>query len=188
MAEDTSPPAGPRDSVDAELADWLAPMDGADAATEAARQRIGRISRQFERVLAGVAADNRLSVGDWATLSALRRGDPPGARTPTELARALEVTSGTMSVRLERLTAAGLVAAVPHADGRSRPVRLTDLGRRRWAEATAQRAAAEHRLIGDALPPEELHRLNGLLAALLGRLESELGPASRHDTPRHPRG
>ncbi|MER6948332.1 MarR family transcriptional regulator [Nonomuraea sp. NPDC000554] len=186
MTPDPTPSAasGPRDSVAAELDSWIGQMSGADPTTEAARQRIGRVSRQFERLLAEVAAGHQLTVGDWTALSALQRSGPPYQRTPKQLAEELGVTAGTMSVRIDRLTQAGLVEPVPAADGRSRPVRLTDLGRQRWSRATRDRTTREHDLLADALNPHELDQLNHLLARLLTRLEIEYGPAPRHGQQR----
>jgi DNA-binding MarR family transcriptional regulator len=167
------------DSVDRELADWLAVMGpGVDPDVEAARQRIGRLSRQFEQVLTEVAAAHDMTVGDWAALSVLRRSGP--VCTPKQLAETLNLTSGTVSVRLDRLVRAGLVEHVAAADGRSRPVRLTRKGRARWRTATAARTARERELFGDV----DLTALNPLLAALLGRFEDAFGAVSRHDQVR----
>lgn len=174
-----------KDSVGAELDTWLAQMPaGVDADTEAARQRIGRISRQFEQVLTRAAADNQLSVGDWEALSVLQRSGRPYVRTPKQLAATLDVTSGTISVRIERLTQAGLVEPAPSPDGRSRPVRLTRKGRNRWSAATKSRAAYEREVFASALTGEQLATLNPLLSAVLARFEREFGQASRHDVTR----
>lgn len=170
------------DSVDAELAGWLTQMpDGVDRDVEASRQRIGRISRQFEQVLARAAAEHGMTVGDWEALSVLRRSGP--VCTPKQLADTLGLTSGTVSVRIERLLAAGLVEPAPATDGRSRPVRLTRKGRRRWSAATATRTAHERELFG-ALTTEQLAALNPLLSVLLRRFEDEFGPTGRHDRVR----
>lgn len=167
------------DSVGGELADWLARMPaGVDPDTEAARQRIGRLSRQFGQVLARAAAEHGMTVGDWEALSVLHRAGP--VCTPKQVAETLALTSGTVSVRLERLVAAGLVEQVAAADGRSRPVRLTRKGRARWRAATAARTAYERELFGGV----DLAALNPLLAALLERFEDEFGPVSRHDQAR----
>ncbi|MCZ4101055.1 MarR family winged helix-turn-helix transcriptional regulator [Streptomyces sp. H39-C1] len=171
------------DSVAGELASWIAEMPRTDPRTEAARQRIGRLARIFDRLLVRIAEDNDLSAGDWAALSALQRSGPPHQASPTELARRLDITSGTMSVRLIRLTRAGLIEPSPAPDGRSRPVRLTAQGQERWRAATQQRTAAEHQLLTDEFSDAELDRLNVLLGRLLGRLESNLGQVSRHDMP-----
>jgi DNA-binding MarR family transcriptional regulator len=173
------------DSVGDDLAGWIEQMPtGVDPEVEAARQRIGRIARLFDRLLEQVADGQQISVGDWAALSVLQRSGPPYERTPKQLADTLAVTSGTISVRIERLTRAGLVERVAATDGRSRPVRLTADGRRRWSAATAQRAIDEKRLFDGAIDRRQLARLNSVLGGLLLGLEDELGPASRHDRPR----
>lgn len=172
----------PLDSVSAEISSWTDQMPpGVDPDVEAARQRIGRISRLFGRLLERVADERKITLGDWEALSVLRRSGPPYERTPKQLADALTLTPGTISVRIERLTRAGLVEPVPAADGRSRPVRLTEHGCREWADATARRTAEEQRLFDAALDRDRLARLNELLADLLSGLEAELGPGSRHD-------
>jgi DNA-binding MarR family transcriptional regulator len=105
-------------------------------------------------------------------------------RTPKQLAETLGITSGTISVRIDRLIRAGLVEPVSSTDGRSRPVRLTRNGRHRWSAATKARAAYEQQIFVDALTSEQLAQLNPLLSALLARFEEEFGPASRHDVTR----
>ncbi|MCO5972030.1 MarR family winged helix-turn-helix transcriptional regulator [Actinoallomurus soli] len=175
----------PPDSVGAGLPRWIGQMpSGVDPGVEAARQRIGRIARLFERILERAAGHESITVGDWAALSVLRRSGPPYERTPKQLADALGLTSGTISVRVDRLTRAGLVEPAPATDGRSRPIRLTEEGHRLWSAATARRTMEERRLFGGAFDEDELDRLNSLLGALLSRLEEEFGPAPRHDRPR----
>lgn len=166
------------DSVENELQDWLAQMDPVGAEVEAARQRIGRLARQFNRVLERAAGENGLSLADWEALSVIERAG--GSCRPGLLMEQLGLTSGTVSVRIARLTEAGLVEPVAGADGRSRPVRLTAAGRRRWRRATATRTRIEAELFG-VLTPAQLDRLNPLLARLLGSFEDEFGVAPRHD-------
>jgi DNA-binding MarR family transcriptional regulator len=178
------PSAQLQDSVEAELASWMADMPGVDPHTEAARQRIGRMARLFERLLTRVAADNELTAGDWAALSALQRSGPPHQASPTALSQQLGITSGTMSVRLNRLTRAGLIEAVAAADGRSKPVGLTERGQAQWRAATQERTEQERRLFAEALNQDELIELNVLLSRLLRRLEDEFGQVSRHDVPK----
>lgn len=174
--------AAARDSVSIELAAWMAHLPGVDPGVEAVRQRIRRLARLFDQVLAAAAAEHDLTVGDWEALSVLQRAGPPHAGLPTQLALALGITSGTMSLRIDRLTRAGLVEPAPgeDVDGRSRPIRLTTQGRERWRAATDDRTRHEHRLLADTLHADELARLNDLLAVLLTRFETEFGrvPAS----------
>lgn len=178
MVDDDGAAPG-RDSVAADLPVWMAHLPGVDPAIEGARQRIRRLARLFDRVLDAAAARHELTVGDWEALSVLQRSGPPHEMSPTQVASVLGITSGTMSVRIERLTRAGLVepASNGHADGRSRPIRLTDQGHDRWRAATDERTGHEHRLLAGTLDPDELARLNRLLAQLLTGFESEFGPA-----------
>lgn len=170
--------SGPEDSVESGLAAWMAHLPGVDPAVEGARQRIRRLARSFDRVLEVAASGHGLSVGDWEALSVLQRAGAPHELSPSGLAAALGVTSGTVSVRIERLSRAGLVEPGPgeRTDGRSRPVRLTAAGRDRWLAATQERTRIEHQVLTDSLGPDELARLNLLLAGLLDRFECDVRP------------
>jgi DNA-binding MarR family transcriptional regulator len=173
------------DSVDRDLIDWLAELRHADAGIEAARMRLLRIARQSERMLTDIATRHGLTLGDWETLSVLRRSGAPYAMTPSELMAALSVTSGTVSVRIERLQKSGLIEpAAGSSDGRSRPVRLTGEGARRWQAATDARTSFEQQLFARALTPAQILRLNNLLRALMIELEAELGPPLRRPDDR----
>lgn len=168
------------DSVTAELGGWLAQMPDVSSDVEAARQRIGRLSRLFVRVLEAVSAEQHVSVSDLETLSVIRRNG--ASTTPSRIAAELHLTSGSVSTRLRRLERAGLAEAdsADSADGRVRKVRLTGAGVRTWREGTARRTAREAALFA-VLDETELTALNGALAHLLARLEQEFGAASRHD-------
>ncbi|HWC22480.1 MAG TPA: MarR family transcriptional regulator [Flexivirga sp.] len=175
----------PKVSLAREFEEWLRVIPGdVDATTEMVRQRIGRIARQFERVLADVADDHEMSAGDWEALSVLARSADQGGLTPGRMAAILGLTSGTVSVRLERLMAAGLIERAEGTDKRQRPVRLTAAGRDGWGAATVARTTAESRLMRDCLTGGELDQLSDLLGTLLVRLESAYGPAPRHDMTR----
>jgi DNA-binding MarR family transcriptional regulator len=170
--------AAVRDSVDRELAAWLAELPGVDGQIEAVRMRVLRLGRQLERSLAATARAHGITLGDWETLSALRRAGPPYVVSPGRLARDLGVTSGTMSVRLDRLLHAGLIHPVTRGtDGREKPVRLTPAGYRTWRTATDARTRREAAVIGGALSGTALLALNDLLRRLMQRFESRFGVA-----------
>jgi DNA-binding MarR family transcriptional regulator len=175
----STPDGAGTDSVAAELATWMTQLPGVRPEVEAARQRIRRLARLFDEVLTDAAADHDLTVGDWEALSVLQRHGPPHEGLPSDMARTLGITSGSMSLRIDRLTRAGLVEPGPRAegDGRSRPIRLTASGQRRWRRATDERTRVEHGLVAGALAPERLEELNDLLMPLLARFEDELGHA-----------
>jgi len=76
----------------------------------------------------------------------------------------LEITTGTMSLRLERLSHAALIVrAASPTDGRSHAVRLTEAGHEKWRTATAERIHRERQLVGGPLTTNELEQLNRLL-------------------------
>ncbi|GGB36194.1 MarR family transcriptional regulator [Flexivirga endophytica] len=173
------------DSFEREVDEWVDAIPGeVDAATEAVRQRIGRIARQFERVLADVAEDYEMSAGDWEALSVLARGPGDDGLTPGELGRVLGLTSGTVSVRVDRLASSGLVERTNGTDRRQRPVRLTERGHAAWGRATVTRTSTESAILRDCLSEKEIDTLGSLLGTLLARLETEYGPAPRHDMTR----
>lgn len=177
------------DSVSKELAAWMDQLPGVDPRIEAASERIRRIARLFGRVLTHTAAQHEMTVGDWESLSVLQRSGPPHEFSQKELAEELGVTSGTMSVRIERLTKSGLVEpGNARVDGRSRPVRLTTRGRDLWRAATEQRTAHEQRLLAGTLSTDELEQLDLLLGKLLTRFEGEFGPAPSHGSLRREAG
>jgi len=76
----------------------------------------------FERVMPG-----GLTLSQFAVLNHFaRRG---GAESPLQLARAMQVSKGTMTNTLQKLEAKGLVAIEPDpADGRAKLVSLTEAG------------------------------------------------------------
>jgi DNA-binding MarR family transcriptional regulator len=176
-------PRANSDSVDREAAGWLAELPDVDPENETARMRLLRIGRQFDRMLAAIATRHGMTLGDWETLSVLRRSGRPYSVPPSTLARALEVTVGTVSVRIDRLQRAGLVEAEASngSDARLKPVRLTDKGQSAWREATRERVAIEQTLLSTALNPAAVNQLNRLLRRLMIALEAEMGPPPRRD-------
>ena len=117
----------------------------------------------------GIASIEKLEAGEVYTLMALRRaGDPDGMR-PKDLHRALLVTLGAVSKRLDSLEAAGLVRRRPDpADARSSIVTLTARGRK-----VADRAMGNVALIlnsiakASGLSADEFQQLDSLLRRLL---------------------
>jgi DNA-binding MarR family transcriptional regulator len=99
-------------------------------------------------------------------LSALRRAGPPFQLTPGALLRATLVTSGTMTNRIDRLAAKGLVTRGPDpVDRRGVLVQLTDSGRERTDAAFTGLLENERDLLA-ALSPDGLAELAGLLRTL----------------------
>jgi DNA-binding MarR family transcriptional regulator len=103
---------------------------------------------------------------------ALRRDGPPHAMTQARLMAELALTSGTVSVRVDRLVDRGIVVREPSAaDRRAQVVRLTAEGLRLFDELGPRHLANEDRLLS-ALSTEEREVLAGLLRRLLASFEN----------------
>ncbi len=105
-------------------------------------------------------------------LVALRRAGAPYAMTQARLMADLALTSGTVSVRVDRLVRRGVLVREPTPDDRrAQTVRLTAEGLRLVGEVGPAHLANEERLLS-ALHPGEREVLAGLLGRLLVSLES----------------
>lgn len=97
--------------------------------------RIGRIiDLSFDRMC---RAEHGISGADMRVLFALRRAGPPFQRRPTDLFRAILVTSGTMTKQIDRLAARGFVTRSPDANhGGGFLIGLTEEGQQTVNAAT----------------------------------------------------
>jgi DNA-binding MarR family transcriptional regulator len=166
----------PDDSVDRLLESWGAVRPDLDLSPVAIVARLGRLRRLIEAELETVYAEHGLTGPDFSALVTLRRLG--GSVSQTELMRELGLTSGTISVRVDRLVARGL--AERRADGRAARVSLTEAGAELFERVTPAHVAAEERLLA-ALDADERERLVTLLRKLLVSFE---GSAAGGDLPR----
>jgi DNA-binding MarR family transcriptional regulator len=161
----------PTDRIDQVIEEWRAERPDLDPSAKAVT---GRVVRAGDLVRAQVAATlEPLGVrdGDYGLLSALRRAGDPFELAPTEIRRHLVITSGGLTLQIERLERDGLVRRRPNPDdGRSVLVGLTPQGRELVDEAMARHAELEHRLVA-GLTDEESATLVSLLRKLLTTLE-----------------
>lgn len=129
--------------------------------------RVSRLSRHLDRARRAVFAAHEMESWEFDVLTALRRAGPPYQLNPGQLLRATLVTSGTMTNRIDRLTAAGLVERHPDpADKRGVQVRLTDVGRARVDAAFSDLIDRERELLV-TLSDTEQKQLADLLRTLL---------------------
>jgi DNA-binding MarR family transcriptional regulator len=104
---------------------------------------------------------------EFDVLAALRRAGEPYELSPGRLLRETLVTSGTMTNRVDRLTARGLVERLPDPhDRRGVLVRLTAEGKAAVDGAFEALLAAEADLLAD-LSDRDRTQLAGLLRSLL---------------------
>jgi DNA-binding MarR family transcriptional regulator len=156
-----------RDEVDNLLEAWRREKPGLDISPMEVLSRISRLSRHLDRQRAAAFGAHGLEAWEFDVLAALRRSGPPYQLTPGRLLRETLVTSGTMTNRVDRLAARGLVLREDHpGDRRGVLVQLTRSGSDTVDAALADLLAAEHAMV-DALAPEDRDRLVAALRNLL---------------------
>ncbi|MGI3784202.1 MAG: MarR family winged helix-turn-helix transcriptional regulator [Janthinobacterium lividum] len=131
--------------------------------------RVQRLWALWDVRLRGTFADVGLQPGDFDILAGLHRTEGPAA--PGDLARAVLVTAGATTKRVDRLVDAGLAERVHgSADGRHRLVQLTTRGKELAERLMAAHLGNEAQLLS-VLSPAEQQQLQGLLAKLLAAAE-----------------
>jgi DNA-binding MarR family transcriptional regulator len=160
------------DSVDRILGDWARERPDLDFSSVAVVTRLARVRSHLDAGLARVFAAHGLTSADFQVVVTLRRAGEPYQLTQARLMTELALTSGTVSVRVDRLQTAGVVARTPDPDdGRGALVRLTDHGLDLFDRVAPEHLANEDRLLS-ALAPAERDLLAGLLRRLLVSFES----------------
>ena len=170
------------DHVDHLVEQWRHARPDIDTSPMEVIARISRLCRILERRLEAVYSEYGLNQAQFGVLAALRRAGPPYCLSPTALYNSLLISSGAMTNRLDRLTAAGYVRRVPDAnDGRSLLVALTPEGKRVIDRLLVQHYKNEHRLLA-ALSPEDRKTLASTLRRLLIEFEEDLLPGAGRST------
>src|ERR1700744_2016918 len=137
-----------RDEVDELVTAWRAQRPDLDVEPMQVLSRISRLARHLYVARRGAFADHGLESWEFDVLSALRRQGPPFQLTPGALLRATLVTSGTMTNRIDRLAAAGLVARAPDPrDRRGGLVPLSERGKAVVDAAFSDLLEREHALL-----------------------------------------
>jgi DNA-binding MarR family transcriptional regulator len=160
-----------RDETDGLIEAWQRERPDLDIAPLAVLSRVTRLARHLDRERRAAFAEHGLEAYEFDVLTALRRAGPPYELTPGRLLRETLVGSGTMTNRLDRLEARGLLDRRPDPeDGRARRIRLTDQGRDRADAAIADLLERERRLLA-ALSERDRSTLAALLRTVLGNFE-----------------
>src|SRR4029450_7593588 len=140
MPEDTD------DAIDKEIEIWAAQLPDLDLVTEGIVSRIWHLSKRLKRSSDETFAEVGIDHGQWKVLSALRTAGPPFQRSAGALAQLLDLTSGAMTSRLDRMEQKGLVRRLPDPDDRRGvKIELTDRGSTLWDSPAELPAAQEQR-------------------------------------------
>ena len=168
------------DSVDYLLADWARERPDLDFSPLAVVYRMGQVRRLLEQRMAEVFARHGLTAADFLVIVTLRRAGEPYRMPQARLMDALGLTSGTVSLRLDRLVKAGSVTREPDPnDRRGSIIQLTDAGLRLFDGVAPEHLANEDRLLS-ALTADQRTELAGLLRHLLVSLEPPRTPTDAY--------
>src|SRR5438876_2409558 len=155
--------AGEQDHIDRFLESIRERLPMLDPEVEGLVDRISGLSRRFKRALDETLAEFDLDYAEYKLLGLLTREGEVYHSSPGRLARLMELSSGAMTNRLDRLEQAGLIRRLPDpSDRRGVVVELTDHGRQTYRNTVGVQAKKEA-LVTAALNEREKAQLNSLL-------------------------
>jgi DNA-binding MarR family transcriptional regulator len=142
-----------------------------DLEVEGIVDRIAGLSRRIHRSMDETLAEFGLDSAEHKALSTLAQAGPPYRSAPGKLAKRMDLSSGAMTNRLDRLEEAGLIRRLPDPDDRRGVVvELTEEGGRVYQQAVGVQAKKEA-LVTAALNEREKKQLNSLLRRLMLEFE-----------------
>ncbi len=169
------------DHTDWVLAGWKQQRPDLDMSPMAVMNRLSRLQSYLQPEIAAVFERFGLTTPSFAVIATLCRAGSPYQLSQRALMDALQLSSGTISVRIDRLERDGIVERTPDPDDqRGVLVRLTEKGLRLFDQVAPLHLANEDRLLS-ALSQEQREQLASLLRTLLLSFE----PLDPED-PQHP--
>jgi DNA-binding MarR family transcriptional regulator len=162
-----------RDEVDRLIEAWRRERPDLDVAPMEVLSRVTRLARHLDRARSHAFETHGLESWEFDVLAALRRAGKPYQLSPGRLLKETLVTSGTMTNRVDRLTARGLVERLPDpGDRRGVLVQLTDAGRDSVDAAMADLLAHERTLLG-GISERDQQKIARVLRELVGPFDQE---------------
>jgi DNA-binding MarR family transcriptional regulator len=162
-----------RDEVDRLIEAWRRERPDLDVAPMEVLSRVSRLARHLDRARSQAFETHGLESWEFDVLAALRRAGAPYQLSPGRLLKETLVTSGTMTNRVDRLTARGLVERLPDpADRRGVLVQLTNSGRDSVDAAMADLLAHERNLLG-SISERDQAKIARVLRELVGPFDVE---------------
>ncbi len=161
------------DQVDRILDQWHKARPDLDVGPMGTIGRLKRLADRLSREHDRVYKAHDLTAASFDVLATLRRAGPPHALNPSTLIAWTMVTSGTMTNRLDRLEAEGLIERrTDPKDGRGSVVALTEKGFRLIDAVVTEHVANQHRMM-ESLPAPVRAQLDEGLRAWLATFEDE---------------
>jgi DNA-binding MarR family transcriptional regulator len=162
-----------RDSVDDILDGWAAERPDLDVRPVGIVTRLARLRGHLDAALVAVFDRYDLSPADFQVIVTLRRAGRPFQLPQARLMAQLALTSGTISVRVDRLVKRGIVVRErDDNDARVTLIGLTDHGHRLFDDIAPVHLRNETRLLS-ALDDDERDQLANLLRRVLASLERD---------------
>jgi len=150
------------DDLDAALAIWAREIPTLDLVTEGIVERIHILAHDFNASMAQTLSEFDLDRRAFRVLGRLRRYGPPYRLAAGVLAADLQLSSGAMTNRLDRMEKAGLIRRLPDPnDRRGTLIEPTETGHAAW-DASVGTQARREQIVASVLTEaerEELHRL-----------------------------
>ncbi len=163
----------PYDEVDRLIEAWQRERPELDVSPMQVLSRVTRLARHLDLARRGAFEDHDLETWEFDVLTALRRAGSPYRLSPGRLLRETMVTSGTMTNRVDRLAAKGLVVRMADpGDRRGVLVQLTADGRARVDAALDGLLEQERRLL-DGLSTAQRESLAALLRTVVAPFDDE---------------
>jgi len=168
------------DSVDQVLDDWARERPDLDFTPVGVVTRLAKVRTHIAAEITALFAEHGLTAADFQVIVMLRRSGTPYLMPQARLTEALGLTSGTVSVRLDRLEKTGIVTRGPDPGSRrSTLVQLTGKGVALFDVVAPAHLANEDRLLS-ALSGTERQELADLLRRLLSSYEAGQGGIAEH--------
>jgi DNA-binding MarR family transcriptional regulator len=170
------------DRVTELLDQWQAELPEALVDCSELTKRIMLMAAELDEATRRELPEFGLTSAEFGVLSALRRSGPPYRMKPTELTRALLLSSGGTSNVLNHLAAKRLIEREPDpGDGRSTLIHLTKTGVELAERAVRANSAAHARVLA-AVPAAAIEKASDALRAVhvaVQRAQRAQPPAAR---------
>ena len=154
------------------MADWARERPDLDFSPVGVITRLGRVREHIDSALLQVFRGFGLTAADFRVIVTLRRAGSPYELPQARLMTQLALTSGTISLRVDRLAKRGIITREADPDDkRGQRVRLTAEGLRLFDKLAPVHLANEERLLS-SLTQDERAMLAWLLSKLLVSFES----------------
>ncbi|MFI6290986.1 MarR family winged helix-turn-helix transcriptional regulator [Nonomuraea sp. NPDC050790] len=155
------------DAVDAVLEQWRRERPDLDVSPIGVVGRLMRISRMWDMEIKDLLAKHGLEPGEFDVLSTLRRSGEPYELTAGTFLKVSLVTTGAITLRVDRMRDKGLVTRVRDtADRRSVKIRLTPLGLEVIDRVLPEHLANQARLLR-SLNAKDRDRFAAIMSGLL---------------------